>query len=143
MSYAKWFEEHAKKHKKIIEKLLAKNFNKTQIIEYFDFENMVQNEKEFCPLYKEPKKCHDIDELNCYLCACPHFRFNDKGIKKVDNKTQYSLCDVESKNGIQGVYGDVMHQDCSSCHIPHTQKYIEKHFELEWEKIMYSCNTRS
>jgi hypothetical protein len=136
MSYTQWFEKHAKKHKNIVEKLLAKDFNKAQIIEYFDFENMVQKEREFCPLYEESKKCHDIEKLNCYLCACPHFRFNDKGIKELDGKTQYSLCDIESKNGKAGIYGDVIHQDCSNCHIPHTQKYIEKHFDTDWKKIM-------
>ena len=136
MSYSKWFEKHATKHKQIIEKLLNRDFSKTEIIEYFNFENMVKNEKEFCPLYKEPKKCHNIEKLNCYLCACPHFRFNDNGIKKVDEKIQYSLCDIESKNGKLGVYAKVIHQDCSACHIPHTQRYIEKHFDTDWKKIM-------
>ncbi len=136
MSYSEWFFKHAKKHQKIIQKLLAKDFSKEQIIEYFDFENMVKNEKEFCPLYQEPKKCHDIEKLNCYLCACPHFRFDDKGIKEIDGKIQYSLCDIDSKNGKVGVYGEVMHQDCSACHIPHSKKYIQKHFDLDWKEVM-------
>ncbi len=136
MSYSEWFEKHADKHEKIVQKLLSKGYTKLQIIEYFDFDNMVINETAFCPLYEKRDKCHDIKKLNCYLCACPHFRFNDKGIKKVDDKLQYSLCDIESKNGRQGVYNRVIHQDCSKCIIPHTQKYIDKHFNLSWREIM-------
>lgn len=56
---------------------------KQEIIEYFRFENMVKNEPDFCPLYKDNKKCHDMEDLNCYLCACPHFRFDDNGFKKI------------------------------------------------------------
>ena len=43
-----------------------------EVIEYFKFENMVKNEPDFCPLYKDNKKCHDMEDLNCYLCACPN-----------------------------------------------------------------------
>ena len=136
MSYTKWFEAHATKHQVIIDKLLSKNYTKTQIIEYFDFENMCNEEEDFCPLYKEHKKCHDMQTLNCYLCACPNFRFKDEGIKKIDEKIQYSLCNIDSKDGRQGVYGDVIHQDCSKCSVPHHLSYVEKHFDLDWKKIM-------
>jgi len=136
MSYTKWFDKHAKKHQVIIKKLLAKNYTKAQIIEYFDFENMCLQEEDFCPLYKDHKKCHDMQTLNCYLCACPNFRFKDEGIEKIDEKTQYSLCNIDSKDGRQGVYGDVIHQDCSKCNVPHHLSYVEKHFDLDWKKIM-------
>ncbi|MCD6173018.1 MAG: hypothetical protein J7J96_04400, partial [Sulfurimonas sp.] len=81
MSYSSWFDAHATKHKKIVDKLVAKGYNTEQIIEYFDFDSMVKHENDFCPLYKDNKKCHDMESLNCYLCACPNFRFNDDGIK--------------------------------------------------------------
>ncbi len=139
MSYAQWFEVHAKKHQVIIEKLLAKNYTKTEIIEYFDFENMCKKEEDFCPLYKEHRKCHDMEILNCYLCACPNFRFKDEGIEKIDGKTQYSLCNIDSKDGKQGIYGHVIHQDCSKCSIPHHLAYVEEHFDKDWKKIMNNC----
>ncbi len=139
MSYTSWFEEHAQKHKNIVDKLLAKAYTKEQIIEYFDFENMVNAEKDFCPLYKDHKKCHDMESLNCYLCACPNFRFSDEGIKKVEKNTQYSFCDIESKDGSQGVYGDKIHQDCSKCSVPHHRSYVEKNFDLNWKKVMRNC----
>ncbi|MBC8236684.1 MAG: hypothetical protein H8E76_00485, partial [Helicobacteraceae bacterium] len=110
-----------------------------QIIEYFDFENMVKQEKDFCLLYADNKKCHDMESLNCYLCACPNFRFDDKGIKKVGENTQYSFCDIESKDGSQGIYGEVIHQDCSKCGVPHHKNYVEKHFDLDWKVAMKKC----
>ena len=139
MTYQEWFENHANKHKQIVSKLITKNFTKEQIIEYFDFENMVKQEKDFCLLYADNKKCHDMESLNCYLCACPNFRFDDKGIKKVGENTQYSFCDIESKDGSQGIYGEVIHQDCSKCGVPHHKNYVEKHFDLDWKVAMKKC----
>ena len=129
-------QEHAKKHKKIVDRLVTNGLNKQMIIEYFDFENMKEKERNFCPLYAQNKKCHDMQKLNCYLCACPNFRFSDAGIKRVDKKMQYSYCNIKSKDGRLGVYGDKIHQDCSHCTIPHTQEYISQHFDLNWTKIM-------
>lgn len=140
MSYSSWLAEHAAKHKKIVEKLLQKEFTKEQIIDYFDFENMVKEEPDFCPLYAEHKKCHDMEQLNCYLCACPYFRFNDEGFEKVEEKTKYSFCDIDSKDGRAGVYGDAIHQDCSGCHVPHHRAYVRKHFDFDWKKIMNKCS---
>ena len=139
MSYGEWFEQHASKHKKIVDKLVAHGYTKEQIIDYFDFENMVKEEIDFCPLYKDNKKCHEMESLNCYLCACPNFRFDDEGIKKIDAKTQYSFCAIDSKDGKQGVYGDKIHQDCSKCTVPHHKEYVQNKFDIEWKKIMKSC----
>ncbi len=139
MSYTNWFENHAQKHKKIVDKLIASEYSKDEIIDYFDFENMVKNEKDFCPLYADGKKCHDMEELNCYLCACPNFRFNDNGVKKVDAKIQYSFCAIDSKDGRAGIYGDKIHQDCSKCKVPHKKEYIKKYFDYDWKEVMKEC----
>ena len=143
MGYSEWMDKHAKKHQQIIEKLLREGYTQEAIIEYFDFENMKEKELDFCPLYAKDKKCHDIKELNCYLCACPNFRFSDKGIKKVEDKTQFSYCSIESKDGREGVYGQKIHQDCSRCQVPHTKEYVTKHFDLAWQKIMQDCEIDS
>ena len=140
MSYTQWFEDHANKHKQIVSKLQKKNYTKEQIIEYFDFDSMVKEEPDFCPLYKDNKKCHDMESLNCYLCACPNFRFKDEGIKQVGENTQFSFCDIESKDGRQGVYGDAIHQDCSKCGVPHHKTYVEKNFDLDWKVAMKKCS---
>jgi len=143
MSYSEWMQKHAKKHKQIVEKLLREGYTQEAIIEYFDFENMKEKEVDFCPLYAKNKKCHDIESLNCYLCACPNFRFSDKGIKKIEDKTEFSYCAIESKDGRQGVYGEKIHQDCSKCQVPHTKEYVTKHFDLDWQKIMQDCEIDS
>jgi len=139
MGYVDWFEKHALKHKKIVDKLIDRGLSKDEIIEYFEYENMCKEEIEFCPLYLKNKKCHDIDELNCYLCACPNFRFSDDGIKEVDTKMQYSFCAIDSKDGRVGVYGDKIHQDCSKCGIPHSKEYVKKHFDYNWKVMMQKC----
>ncbi len=139
MGYNKWLENHAIKHKKIVEKLVSKGLDKEAIIDYFDFENMKEKEIDFCPLYVKNKKCHEMESLNCYLCSCPNFRFNDDGIKKVEEKTQFSYCNIASKDGREGVYGEKIHQDCSGCGVPHHRSYVQKHFDLDWAKIMQVC----
>lgn len=139
MNYSEWFESHAKKHKNIVDKLIAKEYTKEQIIEYFDFDNMVKEEPMFCLLYKDNKKCHDMDSLNCYLCACPHFRFDDNGVKK-GTQTEYSDCAIECKHGAKFIYNNKIHQDCTSCEIPHKKSYVLKHFNFDWKKIMNKCS---
>ncbi len=143
MTYIAWYDTFARKHKNIVNKLRTQHFTKHQIIEYFRFENMLEMEPDFCPLYAQKKKCHEMESLNCYLCACPNFRFDDKGIKKIETNTQYSFCSIDSKDGAQGIYEHAIHQDCSKCSIPHHQDYIEKHFDLEWKKIMQDCLPKS
>lgn len=139
MSYSDWFASHALKHKKIVEKLLQKGYNKEEIIDYFDFENMCKKEEDFCPLYRDNQKCHDIDSLNCYLCACPNFRFNDEGIDLSEDIIRYSYCDIDSKEGNAAVFNNTIHQDCSACSVPHHRGYVEKHFNTNWKTIMQSC----
>ena len=134
MSYSSWFQTHGNKHKAIMEKLT--NLSDDEVIAYFRFDNMVQNEPEFCPLYKENKKCHDMEDLNCYLCACPHFRFDDTGLEKMEKKTLYSSCSIDSKEGSQFISDDAIHQDCSGCLIPHHEAYIKKVFSRDWFEIM-------
>ena len=137
MSYSKWFDEHSNKHEKIVTKLRKKAYTKEQIVEYFDFENMLIKESDFCPLYKEAKKCHDMESLNCYLCACPNFRFNDKGLKEDNGSKILSKCTIN--NGEKFVGDKVVHQDCSSCSVPHHKEYVLKNFDLSWQTIMSKC----
>ncbi len=134
MSYSKWFTAHGNKHKAIMKKLTT--LNDDEVIAYFRFENMVKKEPDFCPLYKENKKCHDIELLNCYLCACPNFRFDDKGITKKEDKIIYSICHIDSKDGDIFQSNNAIHQNCSKCLIPHQETYIKKYFSREWFKIM-------
>lgn len=134
MSYDEWVELFATKHKAIVDKLLLKGYDQDMIIDYFDYENMQKNETTFCPLYKDNKKCHNIDELNCYLCGCPNFRFNSNGLGSYGNYKIVSKCSINngSTKGINGA----IHQDCSKCSVPHHKAYVRKHFNYNWREIM-------
>lgn len=140
MSYLSWFTKHGNKHKAIVDKLQANGLNKEEIVDYFGFDNMVKSEPDFCELYADRKKCHDVEHLNCHLCACPLFRFNSNGIEKIGEKTAFSYCDVNSKFGHQGVFGVEIHQDCSQCTVPHSKKYVLKNYDENWFSIMASCD---
>jgi len=134
VDYLSWFQAHGEKHKAIMQKLTE--HSDEEVIAYFKFENMVEKEPGFCPLYKENKKCHDMKELNCYLCACPNFRFNDEGFKKIKGKTLYSTCEIDSKDGSQYISDDAIHQNCAGCLVPHHEAYIQKVFNRDWFKVM-------
>ena len=129
MGYKEWFLNHGKKHKEIVDKL--KDLSDDEVIEYFCWENMVKKELDFCPLYKDNKKCHDMKELNCYLCACSNFRFDDEALEVK------SHCNINSKDGKQlKTKSGVIHQDCSGCLVPHDKKFIKKHFSRDWFEVM-------
>lgn len=134
MSYREWFDAHAAKHAAVMEKL--KVLSDAEVIEYFRFENMVQNEPGFCPLYAQKRKCHDTQELNCYLCACPNFRFNDAGFETVEGKVLYSTCAIDSPDGERYMGEKAIHQNCTGCLVPHRESYIAKVFDRDWRKIM-------
>lgn len=137
MGYLDWFNAHAAKHKKIVQKLA--NLDKNQIIDYFEYENMKLKEPDFCVLYAKNKKCHDIENLNCYLCACPNFRFNDSGFNSQEGNLLLSFCNISSKDGAQIVSKNKIHQDCTKCTVPHLKDYVQKHFSLNWGEIMCEC----
>jgi len=143
MSYLEWFETHANKHHTIVQKLSAQKYTKERMIDYFLFENMVEKEPDFCLLYANKQKCHDIKALNCYLCACPHFRFNDAGLRVEEGVTCMSECSIGSKKSGVFVYENVAHLDCSVCIVPHTKAFIRKHFDVDWKKIMQKCSVTS
>ena len=141
MGYSQWFENHAKKHKKIVDKLLSSSKSKDEIIEYFCYENMAKEEIDFCPLYKDGTKCHEMKELNCYLCACPNFRFDDEGIDEYNGHKILSKCEIN--NGSTIAHSGKIHHDCSSCIVPHHKSFIKKVFDVDWKKIMSECNLGS
>jgi len=134
MTYLEWYKTHGKKHAKIMQKLTA--LSDEEVISYFRFENMVEKEPDFCLLYKDNKKCHEMEDLNCYLCACPSFRFDDKGLSKAASKTVYSSCAINAKEGRLFETDGAIHQDCTRCLLPHREAYIKKHFSRNWFEIM-------
>ena len=115
MTYKEWHEEHQKKKNSILDKI--SNLNDEQKVEYFRFEKMVKNEPNFCLLYKEPKKCHDLEYLNCLCCDCPYFEFDDERLP------QKSSCTINSLDSAIFEWEGVKHLDCSNCTIPHSKEF--------------------
>lgn len=131
MTYKEWYIEHSKKRQKLINSLIIQNFSKEEIVHYFRWSNMVKNQPQYCGLYSENKKCHQLNELNCLYCACPYFIFNDEGIETIEENTIYSKCTIDSRFGTEYEYDNCIHQDCSLCLIPHTKQFSIKYFENE------------
>jgi Zn-finger protein len=137
MTYQEWFNTHARKHANIMTKLT--HLSDDEVIRYFRFENMVQEENDFCLLYATNTRCHETLDLNCYLCACPHFRFNDTGLGIKEGKTLFSLCAIDAPHGGQFCTDTAIHHDCTGCLIPHREGYIRKVFDREWLVMMKNC----
>ncbi|HFS84992.1 MAG TPA: hypothetical protein ENK72_00015 [Epsilonproteobacteria bacterium] len=119
-----------------MEKLTDKSDD--EVIAYFRFENLSVAEPDFCLLFQTKTKCHEMEGLNCYLCGCPHFRFDDDGMTTETGKTRYSTCNIEAKEG--GIFEteEAIHQDCTGCLLPHRESVIKKHFSRNWAEIMQS-----
>ena len=136
MGYQEWFDQHALKHEAIVKRLRDQRMDQDAVIDYFDFENMCRHEPDFCPLYADHQKCHDMESLNCYLCACPNFRFKDAGIDSFEGNIRYSRCAIDSKEGKAAVFSKAIHQDCSACTVPHHRAYVQQKFQWSWRAIM-------
>ena len=120
MTYTEWEEAHKKKRDGVLSRLT--HLSAKEVEEYFLYRNMSINEPDFCGLYKDNKKCHDIEDLNCFLCGCPFFIYEDKGLFVEGGVTTYSTCSINAKEGSQFLSGNSVHQDCTNCTIPHHGK---------------------
>jgi hypothetical protein len=137
VTYREWYREFGAKHREILEKL--KGMEREAIVDYFRYENMRERHPDFCPLYAEGTKCHDLEDLNCYLCGCPHFRYCDEGIDLSGDKVRYSLCAIGAREGRKIETETAIHQDCSGCPLPHLRGFILRHFDRDWGRIMETC----
>ena len=133
MDYNQWYEAHKQKHATIMKKL--EGLDEYDTVQYFIFENMVEKEPDFCELYATKTKCHEMYELNCYMCGCPHFRFYQTPL--LQNEIEFvSTCSINSKRGKRALIEEQIHQDCSGCSIPHGEDYILSNFNHEWQEMM-------
>jgi hypothetical protein len=144
MAFKEWVEAHAQKHQIIVTKLKTEGKNQNEIIEYFRFENMVQNEPTFCKLYKLNEKCHEMDDLNCFLCACPHFRYSEDVIEEREDEEGeelyiYTQCAINHKNGATIHLGSSFYQDCTNCSLPHEPKFVAKNYSENLMDAMHLC----
>jgi len=112
MKFSKWTSGHKSKLETIIENILDKSVS--DIIDYFEFDNMKDKESDFCPLYRTFTKCHVTNKLNCFLCGCPYFKYSDREpIAIVENKKIMSVCTISSKQAKSFEIDGIVQCDCS------------------------------
>jgi len=124
MTYNEWSKDEVARRNTVITKLKAQEFSTSEIVEYFNFENMVKNEPNYCPLYATSTKCHDREKLNCFFCGCPYFTYSDKGISQRSQKTVYSKCELNAIKSSEFTTETAIHLDCSNCEIPHRLPFV-------------------
>jgi hypothetical protein len=137
MTYAQWYRDFGDRHRAIVATL--GHLSDEEVIAYFDYDNLRLRHPDFCPLYATGEKCHDTDDLNCYLCGCPHFRYCDTGWGEESAGTRYSRCAITARFEQTFTHEGSIHTDCSACPLPHTTGFIREHFDRDWGKIMEEC----
>lgn len=95
-----------------------------RILDEFDFENRKEKNKFECPCYRG-EKCHEIEDLNCFLCYCPEY----------DNSLEEGGCRINNPKGKFFEKDGTKIWDCSDCEHPHkretAEKYLRKLFGVE------------
>jgi len=132
MGYREWFERHGAKHRAIVDRL--SHLSDAELIAYFRYDNMALHEPD--SLYAKGTKCHEMEDLNCYLCACPHFRFDDAGLGMEAEGVRKSLCAINARDARSLAHDGVIHCDCSACLLPHRESFIANVFDRNWFAIM-------
>jgi len=146
MTYDQWQQEHSIKVNTILNKLSSKSAE--EIANYFDYDNMVKKEPDFCGLYKDNIKCHNKEKLNCFFCGCPFFVIN-KEPKTSGKQTIMSYCSIGShtagefyenpdENNVVRI-----HCDCSNCEIPHMYGFTKKMLSNYYDEMVKIDNSFS
>lgn len=138
MGYEEWFRDFARRHRAIVDGL--SHLSDEELVDYFDYKKMKSAHPDFCPLYRRGEKCHEMEDLNCYLCGCPYFRFCDEGIDQMEGRVRYSLCSIDARGGGTVESREAIHQDCSGCLLPHRKSFILHHFDRDWKRVMKEVN---
>lgn len=110
--------------------------NIERIIEAISFKVLSKESKNEsklqCPYYELGKPCHDIYDLNCFLCACPNYE-SDK---------------LEGGCRISSIFGKMTFHanlpagkiwDCSSCCVNHSPKEVEKYLREHIKELKDNC----
>ena len=139
MTYSSWATDHLKSRQAIQQKLEAKGLTPEQVVDYFNYDIMSVNKPNFCPLYAQGKKCHNVSYLNCYLCACPHFKYSDDSLYQKDSKKIFSECTINSRFATDFEFENDVHCNCADCTIPHTKKAALKAYE-HLPKVNDTCS---
>jgi len=91
-----------------------------QIIKEYNYETRSTNHPAECMCYKQKIPCHDMDNLNCFLCYCPNY----------DTDNQEGGCLIDNPNG-KWTYSKKLPSkkiwDCSNCEYPHLENNVKTH----------------
>jgi len=92
------------------------------ILTVFEYDRLKEIESSFCPLFAEGIKCHSMEYLNCYFCACPHYI--------VDDSTY--ICSINSRFAkyVENIL------DCSECKVPHKRGFVKKMLKNSTKKLI-------
>tara|TARA_Y100000310_G_scaffold49946_1_gene46110 strand:- start:155 stop:577 length:423 start_codon:yes stop_codon:yes gene_type:complete len=100
--------------------------NLDAIVEQTSFKVRSKNQPDECPYYPSKGGCHDLNDLNCFLCACPNY----------DSKSFEGGCKIESSLGGWHYHKNLPTRrvwDCSGCFINHSsgeaKDYIKENFD--------------
>jgi dUTP pyrophosphatase len=91
-----------------------------KIIKEFNFLNRKNKHPNECPCYKD-KPCHNLPELNCFLCYCPEYKSKIEGGCKINNPNGKWLFNEKLPKG--------KIWDCSNCDYPHREEIVEKYLK--------------
>lgn len=103
--------------------------NIPRIIEHMSFKTRSKRNPDRCTLYLKGISCHpEIKELNCLLCACPHYDTSkEEGGCKVNNSRGKFY--TSQKNPAIKVW------DCSNCIAYHSPESVELFLEKNIEQL--------
>ena len=101
--------------------LAAEIINKRveDLIEEHSFDKLKDKNPGVCPCYEQNRKCHDVEELNCFFCYCP----------KYDRSTPEGKCKINSPEGKYVETAEGKKLDCSDCTLPHIKENAIKLLE--------------
>ena len=101
------------------------------IIGEFRFDVRSKTYPSACICYEQQKQCHDMPDLNCFLCYCPYYRITstEGGCLRGSNDGKWYYSDKLPLGKIW---------DCSGCTYPHTENAVKEHltraFKPKWGK---------
>jgi Zn-finger protein len=106
------------------------------IIEHTSFEKRSKRDKSECPYYELEKPCHDIEDLNCLLCACPNY----------ESDTLKGGCRINSSYGKITEHENLPEGqvwDCSNCSIGHDKDFVKSWLEqnINYLSLLNTKNT--
>lgn len=123
-----WAKKTNRKTGKVISRLRKKHLSDEQVADYFLYDHLSRQEKKFCPLFADGKKCHILsgDRLNCLGCYCPYFAAD---VTEKEGIVECGHCTVDSPaaqrfSPVKNPKLSIL--DCSMCVIPHQHSRVRE-----------------